>query len=179
MGIIRPVEQVKLFTAILFGNEAVYTTARESLASAFGPVDMESPVRTWSYSNYYEKEMGADLKRIFLFFEQLIMPDLLADIKIITNEIEVKCCRSAGRLPERPINIDPGYVTLAKVVLASTKDYSHRIYIGKGIYAETTLIYQHKTFQALPHTYPDYRSGEYIALFNTARKHFADSACRI
>src|SRR3989304_2017859 len=176
MGIIRPVEQVKLFTAILFGNEGVLNTAREKLSSALGPVDMSSPVWTWSHSNYYEKEMGADLKRIFLFFERPVTPDLLADIKNMTNEIEGSFRRDQEqckelKLPERPINIDPGYMTLAKVVLASTKNYPHRIYIGKGIYAEVTLFYQDKTFQPLPHTYPDYRSGEYVALFNTAREH--------
>ena len=169
MGIIRPVEQVKLFTAILFGSEDVFNTAREKLSSALGPVDMTSPVWTWSHSTYYEKEMGTDLKRIFLFFERPITPDTLADIKIFTNEIEEGCGRSAGNFPERAINIDPGYITLAKVVLASTKDYAHRIYMGKGIYAEVTLFYQDKTFRPLPHTYPDYRSDEYVALFNIAR----------
>jgi len=174
MGIIRPVEQVKLFTAILFGNEGVLNTAREKLSSALGPVDMSSPVWTWSHSNYYEKEMGADLKRIFLFFERPVTPDLLADIKNMTNEIEGSFRRDQEqckelKLPERPINIDPGYMTLAKVVLASTKNYAHRIYIGRGIYAEVALYYQDKTFQPLPHTYPDYTGHEYIALFNTAR----------
>lgn len=169
MGIIRPVEQVILFTAILFGNEGVFNTARERLSSALGPVDMASPVWTWSHSTYYEKEMGADLKRIFLFFERPIIPDRLSDIKLMTNEIEESLRLNTANLPGRPINIDPGYVTLAKVALASTKDYSHRIYIGKGIYAEVTLCYQDKTYQPLPHTYPDYRSPEYISMFNTAR----------
>lgn len=174
MGIIRPVEQVKLFTAILFGNEGVLNTAREKLTSALGPVDMSSPVWSWSHSNYYEKEMGADLKRIFLFFERHVTPDRLSDIKNITNEIEnsfrmdQEQCKEL-KLPDRPVNIDPGYMTLAKVVLASTKDYAHRIYIGKGVYAEVTLFFQDKTFQPLPHTYPDYRSGEYVGLFNAAR----------
>src|SRR3989304_5776987 len=175
MGIIRPVEQVKLFTAILFGNEGVLNTARENLSSALGLIDMSSPVWSWSHSNYYKKEMGADLKRIFLFFERPITPDRLADIKNITNEIEDSFRRNTENLPERPINIDPGYMTLAKVVLASTKDYSHRIYIGKGIYAEVTLFYQDKTFQPLLHTYPDYRSGEYVDLFNKARGNLAGS----
>ena len=119
--------------------------------------------------------MGADLKRIFLFFERPVTPDRLADIKNITNEIEDSFCRNTENLPERPINIDPGYMTLAKVVLASTKDYAHRIYIGKGIYAEVTLFYQDKTFQPLLHTYPDYRSGEYVDLFNKARGNLAGS----
>ncbi len=169
MGILRPVEQVKLFTAILFSDEDVLNSARHGLSSAFGPVLISSPVWAWSHSNYYEKEMGNKLKRTFLFFENLILPDRLADIKAITNEIEKDFRRNTGKFPVRPINIDPGYMTLAKVVLASTKDYSHRIYIGKGIYAEVALFYQDKTFQPLSHTYPDYRSAEYITLFNMAR----------
>ncbi|HZX49305.1 MAG TPA: DUF4416 family protein [Nitrospirota bacterium] len=169
MGIIRPVKQVKLFTAILFGSEDVFNTAREHLSSVLGPIDIASPVWTWSQSTFYEKEMGGDLKRIFLFFERPITPDQLADIKIFTNKIEEGFGRSSADLPERAINIDPGYITLAKVVLASTKDYAHRIYIGKGIYAEVTLFYQNKTFNPLPHTYPDYKSSEYVALFHMAR----------
>src|SRR3972149_7823288 len=108
MGIIRSVEQVKLFTAILFGKEDVFNTAREKLSSALGPVDLVSPVWTWSHSTYYEKEMGTDLKRIFLFFERPIAPDTLADIKNFTIKIEEGCGRSADNLPGRAINIDPG-----------------------------------------------------------------------
>ncbi len=169
MGIIRPVEPVKLFTAILFSSKDVFNTVREQLCSAFGPVDMASPVWTWSHSTYYEKEMGTDLKRTFLFFESPVTPDKLADIKNISNNIEEVCSRSHGQSTVRAINIDPGYITLAKVVLASTKDYAHRIYIGNGIYAEVTLIYQGKTFHPMPYTYPDYRSEEYIAMFKAAR----------
>src|SRR3989337_1957955 len=88
MGIIRPVEQVKLFTAILFGNEGVLNTAREKLSSALGPIDISTPVWSWTHSNYYEKEMGSGLKRIFLFFERTVTPDQLADIKNLTNEME-------------------------------------------------------------------------------------------
>ncbi len=179
MGIIRPVEQVKLFTALLFGSEDVFNSAREKLSSAFGPPDMASPVWPWDHSTYYEKEMGTDLKRIFIFFKRPVTPDQLADVKNITNEIEESFSVNYGKLARRPINIDPGYMTLAKVVLASTKDYAHRIYVGKGIYAEVTLFYQDKTFQPLPHTYPDYRSGEYVALFNAARGNIAGSSVRV
>ncbi|MCC6544900.1 MAG: DUF4416 family protein, partial [Nitrospirae bacterium] len=142
------------------------------LSSALGPIDMESPVWTWSNSTYYEKEMGTDLKRTFLFYERPITPDQLADIKHITNEMEKGSGMDTANLPERPINIDPGYLTLAKVVLASAKDYAHRIYIGKGIYAEVTLIYRDKTFNSMSHTYPDYGSDDYIAMFNMARERF-------
>lgn len=114
--------------------------------------------------------MGTDLQRVFFFFEQPIEQDKLSDIKIVTNEIEnIYMNNAAHGGPKRSVNIDPGYLTLAKVVLASTKDYSHRIYIGKGIYGELTLYFINNTFNPIPTTYPDYRSKEYIDMFNGMR----------
>lgn len=170
MGSIKPVEDVKLFTALLSRDERLFHIVQERLSSAFGSVDFVSTVFSWTYSRYYEKEMGTDLKRIFLFFEKIIKPDTLPDIKILTNVLETNCSnKTYSTIRGRPINIDPGYLTLSKVVLATTKDYSHRIYIGKGIYAEVTLYFMDKTFQPFPYTYPDYRSKEYISMFNMMR----------
>jgi hypothetical protein len=179
MGLLRPVEEVKLFVALLSNNERLFDITRESLSQSFGPVDIVSPTYQWNHSTYYEMEMGTDLKRTFLFFERPIQPQTLADIKIITNELEEYYSNNTGASdPIRSVNIDPGYLTLAKVVLASTKDYAHRIYIGKGIYAEVTLYYMDKTYQPLPYTYPDYRSKEYITMFNMARA-VMEGNCRI
>ena len=186
MGSIKPVEKVKLFAGILFRDKEYIDIIRDKISSTFGPIDLTSPVWPWVHSSYYEKEMGTDLKRVFFFFERPIQPDQLPDIKIMTNELETSFLATAKDGANsrdtkgvsrafsdenllRPVNIDPGYITLAKVVLASTKDYSHRIYIGKGIYAEVALFYKDKTFHPFPYTYPDYRSDEYIALFNMAR----------
>lgn len=170
MGLIRPPDKVKLFTALLGKNKDVFYQVREKLSSCFGPIEFTSPIYNWSHSKYYEQEMGADLQRIFFFFEQPIEQDNLSDVKNATNEIENFYRSNSGtKSPGRSVNIDPGYLTLAKVVLASTKDYSHRIYIGKGIYAEITLYYINKTFQPLPTTYPDYKSKEYVAMFNEVR----------
>ena len=74
----------------------------------------------------------------------------------------------------RIINIDPGYLDLSKLILASTKDYKHRIYLTKGIYAEVTLFYQDKTFCPWEWTYPDYKTGEYIEIFNRIRQIYAE-----
>lgn len=167
MGSIKPVEKVKLFAGILFSDKGYIDIIRDKLSSTLGPIDLTSPTWPWKHSSYYEKEMGTDLERVFFFFERPIHPDQLPDIKIMTNELEMGLFSDENLL--RPVNIDPGYITLAKVVLASTKDYSHRIYIGKGIYAEVTLFYENKTFRPFPYTYPDYRSDEYITLFNMAR----------
>lgn len=171
MGLIKPAEEAKLFTALLSREERLIHIARERLSLSFGPVDFASEISPWTYTRYYEKEMGTDLKRQFLFFERPILPDTLSDIKNMTNDLETHLKDNVGiRMQGRPVNIDPGYLTLAKVVLASTKDYSHRIYIGNGIYAEVTLYYRDKSYQSLPHTYPDYGSREYIDMFNRVRE---------
>lgn len=170
MGHIKPPYKAKLFTALLSKDEGYFSVIREKLSVHFGPVDFTTTVSPWTHSKYYEKEMGAELLRVFFFFERPFGQDSLSDAKHVTNEIE-RCFmnNNCTERPRRLVNIDPGYLTLAKVVLASTKDYAHRIYIGKGIYAEGTLYYKDKTFQSNPHTYPDYGSTEYIAMFNEVR----------
>ncbi|MBI5039581.1 MAG: DUF4416 family protein [Nitrospirae bacterium] len=171
MGLIKPVEEAKLFTALLSREERLIHAARERLSLSFGPVDFVSEISPWAHTRYYKKEMGTGLKRQFLFFERHILPDTLSNIKNMTNDLEADFRTSAdAAIPGRPINIDPGYLTLAKVVLASTKNYCHRIYIGNGIYAEVTLYYRGKSYQSLPHTYPDYGSREYIDMFNRVRE---------
>ena len=170
MGFIKQPEKAKLFTALLSKQKNLFNTVKEKLSFHFGPLEFTSPVYPWSKSRYYEKEMGTDLWRVFLFFERPVEQDALSDIKILTNELETFFKDTAIHgSPERPVNIDPGYLTLAKVVLASTKNYSHRIYIGKGIYAELTLFFMNKTFQPLPYTYPEYRIDAHIAMFNEVR----------
>ena len=171
MTAIRPVEQARLFTALLSREEKIFDLIRERLCVSFGPVDYISPVLPWTHSSYYEKEMGADLKRVFFFFKDHVQPELLADIKNTTNKIEVYFKNETNlNPPVRLVNIDPGYMTLSKVILVSTKDYSHRIYLGKGIYAEVTLYYMNKSYQPFHYTYPDFRSEEYILMFNTMRE---------
>lgn len=146
------------------------------LSSSFGPIGIRTPIRPWTYTEYYTKEMGSDLKRVFLFFEKPVEPDRLSNFKIITSDVErYFAVKAPSGIFRRTVNIDPGYLTLSKVVLASTKDYSHRIYIGKGIYAEVTLYYQDKSYWPFPYTYPDYRSEEYIEMFNRVRDRYFSS----
>lgn len=153
----------------------------------FGPIELRSPILPFNYTDYYEKEMGKDVKRQFLSFQKLIDPGALADIKLFTNKLEESCRdryasgglalskeASPGRLLDarrcyRPINLDPGYLASSKLVLASTKDYSHRTYLKKGIYAEVTLRYAKGAFELLPWTFPDYRSKGYIDFFTETR----------
>ena len=170
MGIINPPAPVKLFVGMISGRTPLFDEVRQPLVARFGPIDLESPVYPWTHTTYYEKELGPDLKRQFLFFKQLVPPDALPEIKRHTNELEQQWAQAIPQGNRRQINLDPGYLAPSKLVLATTKDYSHRIHLRDGIYAEVTLMYQGKSFIPLPHTYPDFRSEEYIALFNEARR---------
>jgi hypothetical protein len=99
----------------------------------------------------------------------LIGQDQLADIKLVTNALE-QARAADGR---RRVNIDPGYLLLERFVLATGKNYSHRIYLGRGIYADLTLIYRQGAFRALPWTYPDY-GGQPIGHFlHVVRRKYA------
>jgi len=135
------------------------------LSRAFGPIDLESPLLDFVHSDYYKEEMGPGLKRKFLSFEKLFDLKGVYKVKLRTNLIEKKFSADG----KRKVNIDPGYLTAARVVLASTKDFAHRLYLGRGIYGEVTLLYQRKDFQALPWTYPDYRSEACRQFFRELR----------
>ncbi|MDP2940750.1 MAG: DUF4416 family protein [Candidatus Omnitrophota bacterium] len=160
------IPRVKLIVGFIFKEESALKKAKLALIRLYGEVDFESPKLAFYHTNYYEKEFGSSLKRKFISFRKLILPQNLARIKAAANKLEKKLSRNSKRL----INIDPGYLNLAKLVLASTKDYKHRIYLGQGIYAEITLFYQRKTFTPWEWTYPDYRSREYIEIFNRIRE---------
>ena len=170
MGILKPVAPVKLLIGMITGRPSLYEEARPFLTARFGPIDLESPVYSWDHTTYYEQELGSDLKRQFYFFKQSISPDSLPEIKRFTNALERRWLRTTANGAFRQINLDPGYLAPSKIVLATTKDYSHRIYLRDGIFAEVTLVYQGKSYNPLPHTYPDFRSDKYISLFNEARK---------
>ena len=161
MGKISTPAPVKLIIGFIFKDEGFLIKALGMLRRHFGRIDYESTVIPFAYTDYYEKEIGKSLKRKFISFQKLIPSERLAAIKNLTNKIEDKFSQSNSR----QINIDPGYLTMAKLVLASTKDYSHRIYINKNIFAEITRTYKNKTFQPHEWTYPDYRSAEYIKIF--------------
>jgi len=153
---------VKTFVGILVARPASMGQIESALVERLGPVDVRSQVRDFGYTGYYEEEMGKGLKRYFLGFRDLISPDGLVDIKLWTNSLEGDVFCEEGK---RWANLDPGYLTPAKVVLATTKDYAHRLYLNRGIYAEVTLIYRDGRFEVLPWTYPDYRSGDYQPFF--------------
>ena len=160
---------VKLVIGFIFQKKSVVNKAESILEKEFGKIDYESQSIGFTYTDYYEPELGRNLKRKFIAFAKLIPPQSLAKIKVLTNSIEKKLSRMGLRL----INIDPGYLDMARLILASTKDYKHRICLNKGIYAEVTLFYGDRTFHPWEWTYPDYRAADYISVFNQIRDIYA------
>ncbi|MCS7279252.1 MAG: DUF4416 family protein [Thermodesulfobacteriaceae bacterium] len=119
------------------------------------------------FTSYYTKEMGEPLKKALYFFENLKPAEYLLELKYKCYDIEKSTASPSGF---RTVNLDPGYLGLVKVVLSTFKDYAHRIYLGKGVFAEITLIYKDKSFRELPWTYPDYKQPEVIETFNRVRE---------
>ena len=165
MGIPERPHKVKLIIGMLSNDIEAMKKAEAMLVRVFGVTDLESGLLDFTHSDYYTKEMGPGLKRKFLSYRKLLELKNIYKVKLTTNMLERKLMK-AGR---RSVNIDPGYLDLAKLVLFSTKDYIHRIYLNGGIFAETTLFYKDKKFNAWPWTYPDYASDAYINIFNSIR----------
>lgn len=154
MGTPKEPKPAKYFTAILTSDAQLLAQVCHDLADIFGIMDGQSEVVPWTASSFYEPEMGSSLQRCFVSFAALRSPAELATYKLQTQTVEEKFRRK--ETGGRQVNLDPGYVDLFKVVLASTKNASQRIYLERGIYAEATLFYYDGGFHGLPYTYPDY-----------------------
>jgi hypothetical protein len=171
MGKAKEPKPAKLFMSLIASGDDYLQEGLKDLSSDFGEIDFMSPRIPFHFTDYYTQEMGEDLFRHLVTFKNLISIPLLADVKRSTNRLETKYSTVAGN---RRLNIDPGYICLEHIILATTKGYGHRPYLRDGIYADLTLIYRNKSFQPLEWTYPDYRQGEVIRLFNQFRKKYAE-----
>lgn len=160
---------VKLIAGLLAGDEAGILSGLEKLKGEFGSTDLLSKTVPFDTTDYYGEEMGETLVRRWASFAMLVDPGRLAEVKLATNEMERTLARRDGK---RRINIDPGYVTLGNLVLATTKDCAHRVYIGKGIYAEVTLIWARGEFRELAWTYPDYLTPVARDFFRRVRQRY-------
>jgi hypothetical protein len=156
--------------AIFSRHEAALDWAEAKLSESWGRVQLRSPRFDHSETRYYEAEMGSGLKKQFLVFEGSFDPQQLPKRKLESNQLEVELARSGKFAELRPLNIDPGYLTLTKLVLASAKDRAHRLYMADGIYAEECIYYLGGSWQARPWTYPDYRRADFQSFFVTARE---------
>lgn len=169
MGTPREPKPVKLFVALLSRHEELFSSVEGDLKALFGSIDSASGPLPWAVTDYYEKEMGSGLLRRFVSFGPLIPPERLPEIKLRTQGWEENYQWMEGVKRGRRINIDPGYLDAGKVVLASTKNASHRIYLRSGIYGETTLLFHSGSFHPFAYTYPDYLWPETIAFFSELR----------
>lgn len=168
MGSVREPLRVKPICAVTFRDGIETSLILRDLEKVFGPVEDRSPVYDFRFTRYYEAEMGTDLKKIFFSFSHLADPESLSAMKIRAHAIE-EAWSEKGR---RKINLDPGYITGGKLVLASTKDFSHRIYLDKGIYGDVQLRFVRGQFLVSEWTYPDYRTELALAFFHKARSRF-------
>ncbi|MBN2034187.1 MAG: DUF4416 family protein [Deltaproteobacteria bacterium] len=165
MSVPKEAERVKLICSIFSSRGEVLDMAIGRMEDMFGPLDWKSEGLFFDRTRYYENEMGWPLLRRFVTFRDLIDPEAIVEVKLRTNELE-KVLSGAGR---RSANIDPGYLCMERLVLVTGKNYSHRIYLSKGIYADLTLVFRKGCFRALPWTYRDYSDEHIIAQFDEIR----------
>jgi hypothetical protein len=158
-----------LVVAVFSRHQEAMAWARLRLEATFGPVALASEPYQFNQTHYYDEEMGPGLEKQLLAFHDLTRLDELARIKRFTNDLERQLAEGRTFAERRPLNLDPGLLTLGKFMLATTKDQAHRIYVGDGIYAEVTLRFQGGAFEPWPWTYADYREPHVPAFLKQAR----------
>ncbi len=169
MGDIQYPPPVKIICAILYSESFDLNQALEQLHAMLGKTDHRSSHYDFHFTHYYDSKMKLPLKKFFISFEKLLKREELPILKKRTNEIEKKFSLVEEKKWLRCINIDPGYITGSQLILATTKNFSHRIYLNDGIYAEVTLNFKKGNFIPNPWTYPDYNTDEAISFFNEVR----------
>jgi hypothetical protein len=162
------VDDVKLISSLFSSDKALIDEIIRELERRFGPTDWKSPELFFDRTQYYTKEMGWPLHRCFVSFKELIRPRDLVEIKLETNKIENEYLEEGNRR----VNIDPGYVSLERLILSTGKNYTHRVYLSKGIFADLTLVFNRGSFRPLEWTFKDYASPEIINLFNDVRERY-------
>ncbi len=165
MGNIRHPQQVKPFASVIYREAGDLGAALSEMAVVIGPIEARTEPAPFTHTRYYEKEMGEGLMRLFVLFAPFVDRETLPDIKAATNDIE----KGLAREGRRAVNIDSGYIALEHVILATTKGFSHRVYLRDGIHADLTLMFRDGSYRPLQWTYPDYAQDQTITLFNRWR----------
>ncbi len=165
----RDAQPAKLVIGLLMNGKSILPEVANEMVRVFGDIDLISGWMDFDYTHYYAKEMGSPLYRRMVVFKELIPQEAIGQIKLTTNTMEERFAREG----KRRVNIDPGYLLLERFVLATGKNFTHRIYIGSGIYADLTLIFQHGDFRSLPWTYPDYKDGQMKSFLKQVRHKYA------
>lgn len=169
MGEIRPVQPVKLIVSLLTSLPCLEAQVEKELTDRYGRVDLKSEAFPFDSTSYYDRQMGTPITRRFYGFADLISPASLSGIKCQTNELELLIAAEHKQV-ERPVNLDPGYLEESKLILASTKNFYHRIHIGEGIYAEVTMHWEAREWKTFPWTFPDFRTRRYDSFFTSLRQ---------
>ena len=168
MGTVRKVNPVKPICAVTFSQDIILDEVIKKLEMMMGPVEDRTDVFDFSFTTYYSKEMGNDLKKVFLSFEKTMHPNHLPKLKCLTNRFEQKMAVRG----KRRVNCDPGYITAAKVVMASAKDFAHRVFLSDGIYGDVQLQFRGNRFRIQDWTFPDYQTELVLDFFHRVRRHF-------
>lgn len=163
-------EEALLFLAVTFRPDFEEHVLLHEVIPQFGTVQLQRPVFAFDYSDYYEAEMGPDLRKTFFIFSGRFSADYCVQTKLQAMELEKKHAVSG----KRRINLDPGYLTLAKLVLTTSKNFDHRVYLAQGVFADVQLRYRGGRFVANPWTYPDYKSTESLKFFEQARAYLQE-----
>ena len=164
----RPPAPARLIIGLLMRDERLFDQAAAELVERFGSPDRVSPWLPFDFTDYYQEEMGNPLKRRLISFIRPVAQDALPDVKMATNEMEARFSVD-GR---RRVNIDPGYLTLERFILATGKNFTHRVYLSRGIYADLTLLFTGGRFVPLDWTYPDYASEPIRSFLGEARERY-------
>lgn len=166
---IKSPKPVKLIIGILAANEGALSRAAKAVETEFGRIDMKSQVWPFTQTEYYKDETGPNILRQFVTIEKLIDPGDLAGIKHKSNEIEQQLAGQLSSDWPRPVNIDPGVIEPSKLILATTKNFSHRIYIGDRMYAELTLSFIKGLWKSFDYTFPDFKQNTYHDFLSKVR----------
>lgn len=173
----KPFSAVKLICGIIASDTQVFSRGEKALVQIFGQSDAISPLFAFDFTDYYEKQMGKNLRRQFLSFLRLIRPERISEIKLQTNRLE-KELKAEFQSDHRIINLDPGYITPSALIITTTKDFSHRVPLQKGIYAHLELLFGKNNVRPLSWTYPDFKSERYHVFFLKARKIYLEQIKR-
>lgn len=172
MGEAAAHRRVLLLVAAFSRDAAALDWARARLTEAWGPVELASDLFEFTETSYYTATMGDQLRKVLWAFRDLIDPVSLPERKLATNAWEREYAEAFASPYPRPLNLDPGYLTEAKLILASTKDRDHRIYLDRGVFAENTLYFHAGSWQKRPWTYPDYQRADYHQFLTRCRQYY-------
>jgi len=169
MAEVKPFTPVKLIVGIISSQDPAVEWTEKALTAEYGPVDLRSEALPFNQTDYYDKQMGKSLRRQFLSFSRLVPPESLPDVKIRTNGLEEEIKKPLAR-EERVVNIDPGILTASALIMATAKNFAHRIPLDQGIYAHLELLFSGNAVKLLSWTYPDFQQEAYQRFFLEARQ---------